>query len=98
MPIWKKSKNKENRNYDENENANVNFRKTQTERRGASTFTTKIEVLGYNACRAHMNTAESVDALLEERQPPTQLRWKTPDGRFMARFEGDAQRIKAVHF
>lgn len=77
-------------NYDENqdENAYDDTRKTKTERRGAPTFTTIIEVLGYDAYRVHMNTAESVDALLNGRQPETQLRWKAQDGRLMAKFEG----------
>lgn len=62
--------------------------KTRTERKGAPTFTTLIEVLGYNRWRIHMNVARSVDALLAGGTPVTQLRWMEPDGRMMARFEG----------
>jgi DNA polymerase III delta prime subunit len=85
------------RNRDENrdENAYDDTRKTKTERRGAPTFTTIIEVLGYDAYRVHMNTAESVDALLNGRQPQTQLRWKTQDGRFMAKFEGPTMKTSS---
>jgi hypothetical protein len=36
----------------------------------------------------HRSVAASVDALLEGRQPPSELRWRGPRGVVLVKFEG----------
>ncbi|GAB4817298.1 hypothetical protein N2152v2_004344 [Parachlorella kessleri] len=62
--------------------------KTRTERCGAPTFSTLVEVLSQNRWRVHMSVARSVDAILAGREPVTQLRWYDGRGRMMVRVEG----------
>jgi hypothetical protein len=38
--------------------------------------------------RVHRCVAASVDALLEGRQPPSELRWRGPRGEVLLKFEG----------
>ena len=66
-----------------------NGSKTRTERKGLPAFSCLVEVLSHNTWRVHTNVAASVDALLANKQPVTQLR-RHKDGKLIVRFEGPA--------
>ena len=48
--------------------------RTRTERRQPPCFQVIVEILGHSAWRIHWNAAESIDAVLEGLQPPSELR------------------------
>ena len=60
--------------------------KTRTERKGLPAFSCLVEVLDHNRWRVHPNVAASVDAILANKQPTTQLRMHK-DGKLIVRFE-----------
>ena len=63
--------------------------KTRTERKGLPPFSCLVEVLSHTTWRVHLNVAASVDALLANKQPTTQLR-QHKDGKLIVRFETPA--------
>ena len=63
--------------------------KTRTERKGLPAFSCLVEVLSHTTWRVHPNVAASVDALLANKQPTTQLR-QHKDGKLIVRFESPA--------
>ena len=63
--------------------------KTRTERKGLPPFSCLVEVLSHTTWRVHLNVAASVDALLANKQPTTQLR-QHRDGKLIVRFETPA--------
>ena len=66
-----------------------NGNKTRTERKGLPPFSCLVEVLSHTTWRVHLNVAASVDALLANKQPTTQLR-QHKDGKLIVRFETPA--------
>lgn len=60
--------------------------KTRTERKGLPAFSCLVEVLQHDKWRVHPNVAASVDAILANKQPITQLR-RHKDGKLIVRFE-----------
>ena len=60
--------------------------KTRTERKGLPAFSCLVEVLDHNKWRVHLNVAASVDALLANKHPTTQLRMHK-EGKLIVRFE-----------
>ena len=60
--------------------------KTRTERKGLPAFSCLVEVLSHTTWRVHPNVAASVDALLANKHPVTQLR-QHKHGKLMIRFE-----------
>ncbi|KAL3153362.1 hypothetical protein ABBQ38_011703 [Trebouxia sp. C0009 RCD-2024] len=63
--------------------------KTRTERKGLPAFSCLVEVLDHTTWRVHPDVAASVDALLANKQPTTQLR-QHKDGKLLVRFETSA--------
>ena len=66
-----------------------NGKKTRTERKGLPAFSCLVEVLDHSTWRVHSNVAVSVDALLANKKPTTQLR-QHKDGKLIVRFESAA--------